>query len=595
MKKILFYLLPALILAGCAKQIDLAEPSETGGGKTPSEVRTRSLAGAVYNEIADTWMIPQQDPYSLKNFQKAYDNIAAKRSLQPLTRAQEAEFAAVQELSPTHYALRIYPRSEEEQWLVETMEDVKVAYFPFDYSGLTQEEVEILPQQGVTRSTADAFTEKSPYTVTYENYETTDGGPTGPVTFQLPILYTVWPVEKPLPDDLEYVVDYEVFLPRSSDKIQSADALLVLEREAVSVALGIVIGDDPTKPAQLTPPLRGIVNVFDTELWRSVPLEMLPVHCQLGTNILNGVCGSSGAFLIELPPSDFGTPYTINTTLTFTYRDYYNRWKITTENSTAPYTVSQSATFQKTPYGSYEETYITLYSSARQENEIQRAASYFYNKQNDFPKHYPSGGLKIIADNKPDSKSNSRGIFSYPPAGQGSGYIHIYNNGSFDSEVIGTTLHEIGHSFHYHNNPNHYRNTPKIFRESFGSYSGWYLGEKYYQSQGWIYSGGYLEIVSQARQSWTKYLTGSTSWYSPLFIDLSDGYNQRTALYHSRPNDDLEGVPASVVWNIVSTSTTWAQCRSKLQSYVGTYYTTTEFNNWIVDFDYWFANNSLEY
>jgi hypothetical protein len=80
--------------------------------------------------------------------------------------------------------------------------------------------------------------------------------------------------------------------------------------------------------------------------------------------------------------------------------------------------------------------------------------------------------------------------------------------------------------------------------------------------------------------------------YSPLFVDLTDTYNQKTASYVPYPNDEIQGVPASVIWNIISTSTTWAQCRSKLQSYVGTYYTTTQFNNWIADFDYWFANNS---
>ncbi len=46
-------------------------------------------------------------------------------------------------------------------------------------------------------------------------------------------------------------------------------------------------------------------------------------------------------------------------------------------------------------------------------------------------------------------------------------------------------------------------------------------------------------------------------------------------------------MPANVILNIITNSTSWAQCRQKLQNYVGIYYTLTEFNDWIVAFDEW--------
>lgn len=78
--------------------------------------------------------------------------------------------------------------------------------------------------------------------------------------------------------------------------------------------------------------------------------------------------------------------------------------------------------------------------------------------------------------------------------------------------------------------------------------------------------------------------------YSPLFIDLTDDYNQLADdVYY--PDDEIKNVPASVIWSIVSTSESWTVYRWKLQSYVGTgagkYYTSTEFNNWIENFDEW--------
>lgn len=588
MKRLLFPILLLMFAVGCTQEVEFPEPS-SGENEGIIELQTRSLTGAVYNEATGVWMVPQKDPYTLANFQAAYETLSTGKSTQTLTRAQAGEFAAATRLEPTHYALKIYPRSEEEQWRVETMEDVQVAYIPFDYAQLTPEEVETLPQQVRTRSAANAFTEKSPYTVTYENYEVTDGGPTGPVTFQLPILYTVWPVEKPLPSDLEYVVDYEVFLPRASAKAQSAEALSALEREAVAAAAGIVIGPGliPTDPMILHPPLSGNVKVYDNQLNKYVPLE-IAVRCQFGSYIWE-TYSYSGIWGMDLPDLPAGLMYSgdLSVTVTFTYRDKSNRWKITTEGGTSPLSVGRSITFRRVPGEySYETAQVILTSSARQENEIHRAATYFFDGQNDFPKY--TRAMKIIANNVSGNGANG----SFSPSSYD---INIYNNGNSNSSVIGTTLHEIGHFIHYISNPSVFPNWQKIperalLLEAFSSYSGWYLGEKYYQSLGWVKPYVGFDITGhQGRQTWWRL---GSDYYSPLFVDLTDSYNQKTITSPSLPDDGLEGVPPSVVWNIVSTSTTWVQCKSKLQSYVGIYYTASAFNNWIGDFDYWVVNNS---
>ena len=72
----------------------------------------RNLDEAVFHEGAQGWMVPQKDPYTLTNFQAAYENLMSGKSSQTLTRAQTDELAAAPELKPTHYAMRIFPKSE---------------------------------------------------------------------------------------------------------------------------------------------------------------------------------------------------------------------------------------------------------------------------------------------------------------------------------------------------------------------------------------------------------------------------------------------------------------------------------------------------
>lgn len=271
------------------------------------EIRTRSLEGAVYNEVTDTWMIPQPDPFTLENVQRAYDNLASGKSRQLLTRTEAAEFSELERLKPTHYALNIYPRNEEEQWRVEMMKDVQLKYMPFDYVRLTHEEAEKVAR---TKSAANTFAEKSPYTVTYNYANVTDGGPTGPVTYQLPVLYAVWPVDKPLPTDLEYVVDYEVFLPPQEDAKTRAGALVSqLSEEAMPILLGEAYALARGGSAQTNASSAfgnsfiawGEINTFDNVLGRKVPVDNLKITYDDGSYISSTYSAPSGIFSIIVP------------------------------------------------------------------------------------------------------------------------------------------------------------------------------------------------------------------------------------------------------------------------------------------------------
>ncbi len=514
MRKFLFLLAPAMLVAGCAREVEFADPESVAVSSQEGvfEAVTRSLDGAVYNEVVDAWMIPQE---------------AGK------------------------------------------------------------------VEQSKTRSAANTFTEKSPYTVTYENYESTAGGPEPPRTFQLPILYTVWPVEKPLPADLEYVLDYEVFLPRASSL--SEEAIHILGGEAIARTRGGSTRAGASSGQTKNLYFEGSIYAYDDQMGQNVPMQYLNVSYQNGSYVINsntGVTGKFGIFL-DIPEELEFTPFNMYVTV----RHNGSLWKITTGSNTTPHTSGIDIPFlpdvgQGRFFGDF-----TLPTSSYQINEIHRGAAYFFSIQNAIPKPSLSGGIKIIANSGPDLIYGSKGYFDYPYYA-----INIFNDGSTDASVIGTTLHEIGHFTHCYSDANRYSNTPRFLKESFAPYCGWYFTHEYYRSHGrTIYPDQDITINGiedgQGSQMWDK---TSPSYYTPLFVDLTDNMNQ-IAYYgyfypQNYPNDHIMNIPPSVIWNIITNNTSWAQFRDELEGYAGTgsgkYYTVAQFDAWIAAFDDWLVTYS---
>lgn len=103
-----------------------------------------SLEEVIYHEGAKLYMVPQNDPYTLANFQIAYDNLSSGETTQILTRSQTDELSEKKQLEATHYALKVFPKNETEQWEIELMEDIKVSYIPFNYMQLPEDSREIV-------------------------------------------------------------------------------------------------------------------------------------------------------------------------------------------------------------------------------------------------------------------------------------------------------------------------------------------------------------------------------------------------------------------------------------------------------------------
>ena len=551
----------ALFFAGCSSELDdLSLPDSPlmteSGAQTravvappPVQLRDWAISGAKYDEAMDVWMALSPD------------YVGFSHAMGDQNQSGEA----------THYGLKIYPKTEQEQWEVESMEGVGVSYIPFGYKQLTVEEVAIVEASRPKVQSSEI--EVSPYVVTYEGYESTDGGPVEPQTFRLPVLYVVWPVSEPLPAHLEYTIDHELVIPVAAQTLRAEPTLKV----------------------------SGYLEVWDNLLNRNVPLGGMTIEYEYvsgkthyGDDIYTRAqagSNSAGGFTIEtgIPLSQTNSIDWYSVELTLRYSDSGGKWRIVSTSSTAPTMISLNVTFGVgRNHASHGVPRVVIPQVNGQLNEIQRAANYFFNVQTDFPRNSIPGGIKIEAS--PSSGSRTSGSFG----GYTTGNPHIsISPGSSDPYVVGTTLHELGHFAHWTATSARFSSIHTFVKESFASYVGWWLGEKYYTSMGWRKTSNSDDITGHGRQGWYRDLNfayGFTQdgWYSPLFVDLTDDYNEKVVPSSFCPTDEIIGVSPSVVWDIVKNSTTWEQHKQAIfQRVVPVHCSQAHFNQWIDNFDHW--------
>ena len=83
-------------------------------------------------------------------------------------------------------------------------------------------------------------------------------------------------------------------------------------------------------------------------------------------------------------------------------------------------------------------------------------------------------------------------------------------------------------------------------------------------------------------------------YYSPLFVDLRDNYNQCERLNNSRyANDAIKNVPYSLI-NKLARESSWTGVKKVLREHISSgYYTETQLNDFLVQWDKYFAANPL--
>lgn len=531
------------------------------------------LESVLFHPYTSTYVVRQSDPYRMDNFNLALRNLRAGVSNQTFSTAQK-EYLSKLRLEPTHYALKIYPRNETEQWAIERTEGISISYLPFDCVQLPQQKQQLYKDGKVSFT---ELAEQSPYTVLYDDLMTEEG-PVEPVTVQMPILYVVWPCDMPLPEEYDYVIDYEVFIPNyeedavtsaNSNSILEKDVMALIEREAINIALGNVRARQSSDiPAPQRRPYAGHLKTSDPLLGLS-PLPGLTVRFQLGSNIHDARTDMDGYFYTVAL-----VRYEASFSLVFTH----SLWKITRKaNSTVPivYSYGTMADVWVDDAGLKSEISFSI-GSGGPELEVLRAVYYYYYGDHEINTWtYKNDGIRICA-----SASKGEGVLGSFYYGASPTYIVIYaNNANAKSHRVGTTLHELGHFTQYgeRGSRSEYTKSEKWIRESYASYVGWYLGCEYYCHEGYedAYDGK-QDITGNARQRWPMVLKD----YTPVFVDMIDDYNQ------GEHNDDynvdsIEDFPHSIIRTMITDCNNLEDINDVLGEYLNVYYTRKDYDNFI--------------
>ena len=571
MKRFILLLVVGIISASCSKenlQSDL-KPQFSVNSETEQPVYYQSSTGQFF--------IHQNDPFSLDNMQAAYDYLAENEQF-----TKSGSFEKGKSLQPTHYALKVYPRTIEEQWAIEAMDNIQITYHPFDYAPVSVKGQDVL--------NVDAAFEKSPYKETLK-YDT-ENGLIKEETYVLPIMYVVWPINKPLPEGYDYKVDYQVFIPEAQPITKSSMTLsknerLALEDEALYRAIGKRILY--TKPEIQTKQLRdeddssdfkilqGYVSIYDNFLETQVPAQRLTMRFELGTFIYDGTTTDNGYYDMTIHTQYH--PY-----LNFSFYFQTSHFIITLNNSTAIYYDSQgqmTSVFGPDLY-CYKDFAITNSSLAY---PIYRAAQYYY--YGNHPVTPFDSGIPIWINAKTDY--GPWPFVSYEMYNSVPQIVIKSNILNQHNYYIGAVLHGLGH--HTHNGWFSYANYTQInehIRESFACYIGWKLGEKYYFDLGFS-PALFYDYVGQNRQDWDYTWAITTNQYSPIFIDLEDSYNQRNNNTHY-PQDVISGIPYGDIEDILSFHHTWLSIRDELETLIVNYYNQDDFDSFIEAYDDWYEN-----
>lgn len=562
-------------MQGCSDP-DVPQPQP---GQTDAGTKTASLTQEiVYHEATASWIRHANDPYALDNFQRAYDNLTSGNSVQTLSKDVARQVASVR-IDATHYNVKIYPRTEEELWSLESMPDITLAYVPFDYEQLPQ-------AQSATLDKVDAktvFPSEGKYTVIHQGYETVEG-PQPDETFTLPAVYAVWPCDKPFPAGMDYQVLYDVFLPgtntnRARSISPSAEAMQALENEAIALARSdrpktrIVIGE------WIAQKVSGSAFHYDNTLNKEVPLHNLKVRFQIGSKVWETYTGADGSFRID---------ELVSAGAVISFRFQHEKWAITQEDSRILVTETMGV-----HYDQWKANKLRFCpTSTRPCYEIHRAVNFYYNTSHNVPLYsYPSG-IRIIASTY--AHPSNLGVF-YPAQKGNNAYIVVYNHNRYSHHTLfGTVFHELGHFCHYgirSGNNNAFNAIDRFIQESFASYVGWYLEEKYYNGNGLNYGVDFI-MSDQARQYWQKILSGSDGYYSPIFVDLVDDLNQGILYANETVNEEIISVPDFVIFRIARESSDWASCKRTLQEYSGIYYRSEDLDIMLAQYDYYFTHRT---
>lgn len=515
MKRVILFLFVAVFLFSC---------SRNGKNDLNIEVEFTSVSE---DNLLSIWEINKNN-CRLENCQELYNSIMMRF---------RNETKAPSTLTATHKAILIRPKSFSQQMSIENDTTLVFSYTPFGQ----------IPKSADYAS-EDCSLEEPFEVVDDSDYCVLDDDALAKRLQKVSDLYVIWPVNKQIPEEIDYELCFELFDPYCSNLPEAIKGEMAREL----FGLRDIPGFPEIQNARLT------LKMYDQTLSQYVPLKNIAVKADYGSIIKTFYTNSNGVVII---PSKYGTGASVSYRLTqdhFSVRDSVSSAIV--ERSLGLVMTSDPLVSGYIDYNFSipEKFYETVY----------QAADFFFNENSDCASGF-SNMSAIPIYGMPSDGSNVRGY--YVPA---SCYIVIYDiNQNYRRRVIGTTIHELAHHYQYCNKTGisaYYLSS--FFKESFATCCGNHLGELYYTSKGYIISSPSVDFVSQARQYWDP---SNPSNYSPIFVDLIDDYNQHS--YSSIYVDDIiSGVQFAVILEIGRDANNYTDIRTILITELSGQYTSTQ-------------------
>lgn len=411
------------------------------------------------------------------------------------------------------YALKVRPRTYKEQKYIEQMKGIKVSYIPFGYEPV------YLPAGTDVRSLSLKYFPDDTREVLVKSGVIKADGKQGEDDLRkmsrvkIPALYIEWPIEMGLPDHMDYEIMYAI----------KSDPPL------------------PELPAPLSYNL--VFQTYDPVLSTNVRLKNLKIRIsKSGTLISEELTDANGRATITASQASYDwEPLTYSITTIFSSA----KWTITRDTtSTTPIHNTLGTLSQYYDILDPVDTIYFTLSSTSTEFEIHRAIDYYRNDPHELSSTILSSENSVIIAAYTSSSQTYNGLerWTKPMNDPYRAVIAIFNNGISLPELMGTIFHEIGHARKDYAQDTSFCNTyeQKLIHDSYASFIGYHLSRKYYTTKGLYLAPFYYETFNQQCRQWWP--LSSEDIYSPLFIDLSDDFNQNVY----RPFyviDTISGVP----------------------------------------------------
>lgn len=441
----------------------------------------------------------------------------------------------------THLGIKFFPKDVSEQDLLSRTDVTAVSYIPFGFSPISPDRV--AAKGGF--SSLPSFPETSHYVIDGSKYVSVSQTRANeePRTIQLPIMYALWPINESLPDSIEYEVCFKTIIPEKESSFDRAQANRRYDLELVSC---------------------------DSLLNGEVPLDNVKVMLTYDYDIYTEYYYTDSTGYVSMCPSFIDFPSAQYQSLSVIVVLETDNWRIAQDSYSGPihHYLGTTGGIWFFPFPSTFTRYLT---SNTTEYEIHRAVDFYFNASHCLSQGISTYGSKITIHAMNNANGSIMGQTSCDPEDNYAISIDVFNGFDSQSACIASVLHELGHvRMLKHKTYYPFVSCSSALKESYASFIGWYLGNDYYSSKGFVFPYAGYEISYQGRQGWAP----GHGVYTPFFVDLIDDYNQPAI------NDPISGFSPVVLDSLGLNHASISDC----VTYLTTNFPSDSLSNYITNY-----------